>query len=304
MTSGVTVTLNELVALRARSRSLPLDARRAAMSASSGGYHSAYRGRGLEFDEVRLYQSGDDARTIDWRVSARRGQIHTKLFREERERPVFLLVDLHPGMFFGTRTAFKSVIAARLATLVAWAAEHAGDRIGGIVTSEKGHIELQPRARREGVLRLINAIVKLQPETQGETQPGRLDEAVARLSRVAHTGGLVFLLSDFREMGSSMEKHLTRLSHHHDVIAGLIYDPLEAHPPRSGIFELGNQQSRQVVDFGHAETHRNWQVRFRKHRGLVMDYCRRHEVHFMDIATNANLVNTLRMGISSRGRGS
>jgi len=102
MSEGVTTSLQELIRLRAAARGLDLAARRISRSSQGSGYRSSYRGRGLEFDEVRAYASGDDARTIDWKVTARRGKPHTKLFREERERPVFILADLHPGMFFGT----------------------------------------------------------------------------------------------------------------------------------------------------------------------------------------------------------
>ena len=119
---------------------------------SGGGYVSPYRGRGMEFEEVRAYQPGDDIRNMDWRVTARTGRPHTKLFREERERPVLFLVDLGPSMAFGTRVAFKSVVAARAAALLAWAARDNGDRIGGIVFAGKRHRELRPAARERGML--------------------------------------------------------------------------------------------------------------------------------------------------------
>ncbi len=131
MNDGIQLEVQELIRLRAAARGLELGARRRALSAQAGGYLSAYRGRGLEFDEVRAYQDSDDARSIDWRVTARRGTPHTKLFREERERPVLLLPDLHPGMYFGSRRQFKSVLAGRLAALLGWAAVRAGDRVGG-----------------------------------------------------------------------------------------------------------------------------------------------------------------------------
>ena len=127
MVNGVNVTLEQLIRLRAAARGLELGSRHLAISSQAGGYRSAYRGRGLEFDEVRAYQTTDDARTIDWRVTARRGRPHTKIFREERERPVLVLVDLHPGMYFGSRLRFKSVLASQAAALIAWAAEQSAD---------------------------------------------------------------------------------------------------------------------------------------------------------------------------------
>ncbi len=119
---------------------------------------SRFRGRGIDFAEVRVYQPGDDIRTIDWRVTARTGVAHTKLFQEERERPVLLLVDQSSSMYFGSRVMFKSVLAARTAALLAWAVLERGDRIGGIVFSEHGHREIRPRRNKHAVLRLLNEL--------------------------------------------------------------------------------------------------------------------------------------------------
>ncbi len=111
----------------------------------SGAYLSAFKGRGMEFEEARPYQPGDDIRNLDWRVTARTGKPHTKLFREERERPILLWVDYRNTMFFATKGVYKSVIAARAAALLAWSAHHHGDRVGGIIFSEQIHHELKPR---------------------------------------------------------------------------------------------------------------------------------------------------------------
>ena len=131
-------------------------------SSQSGNYVSRFKGRGMEFDEARLYQPGDDIRTIDWRVTARTGKTHTKVFREERERPVFISVDNRLAMHFATRGVFKSVLAAKLGGLLAWAAEYHGDRIGGQLFSEHECRELKPQNGRHAVLRFLNALVKPQ----------------------------------------------------------------------------------------------------------------------------------------------
>ncbi|MDE1929301.1 MAG: DUF58 domain-containing protein, partial [Burkholderiales bacterium] len=125
--------LDELVALRGAAQGLSLHAHRPALAQLAGGHRSAQRGRGLEFEEVRPYASGDDVRSIDWRVTARRGKPHTKLFREERERPVWIVVDLHAGLFFGSRRQTKSALALRAAARRAWAAARGGDRIGALL---------------------------------------------------------------------------------------------------------------------------------------------------------------------------
>ena len=130
---GVRLTIDELLALRREAMALDLSSNYRVSSTLAGGYRSKFRGRGMDFDEVRLYQPGDDIRNIDWRVTARTGKPHTKLFREERERPVFLLLDQSKHLFFGSRVAFKSVIAARAASLLIWASITAGSRIGGVL---------------------------------------------------------------------------------------------------------------------------------------------------------------------------
>lgn len=156
--------LSDLVLLRVAARGLSLNAHHSAMAQLYGGHRSAQRGRGLEFEEVRPYVPGDDARTIDWRVTARRGKPHTKLFREERERPVWIVADLHSGLFFGSKRQFKSAVLLQAAALLAWVAALGGDRVGAIIVdgSAAPHI-LPPRGREAGVLPILQALIEGNP---------------------------------------------------------------------------------------------------------------------------------------------
>lgn len=167
---GTEVDLPALIALRQEAKHLDIAPRGKVLATRSGGHLSRFRGRGMEFDESRIYQPGDDPRNMDWRVTARTTRPHVKLFREERERPVWLLVDMGPAMRFGTRVAFKSVIAARAAALLAWAAADRGDRVGGLVFDESRHFERRPAARTRGLLPLLNALSDLSkpPSNNGE----------------------------------------------------------------------------------------------------------------------------------------
>jgi len=298
MSNGVSLGLAELVGLRAAARGLELGARRRTLSVQAGGYLSAYRGRGLEFEEVRAYQSGDDARSIDWRVTARRGRPYTKLFREERERPVLLLVDLHPGMHFGTRRQLKSVLAGRMAALLAWAAARAGDRVGGLVSAPDVHREIPPAARDAGVLPLLHALVRLQPGGPGTRVPGRLDMALARMRRVTSPGSLVVVLSDFREMGEAAERHIAALCQHNDVIGGLLYDPLEATPPPAGRYRVGTLGRQWTLDTGQARLAGRWREAFQAHREGVHGLLRRHGAHYMEAATADSPLHALRRGLA------
>lgn len=303
MNAGTALELDELVRLRTAARGVELGARRRVLSAQSGGYLSAYRGRGLEFDEVRGYQASDDARTIDWRVTARRGRPHTKLFREERERPVLLLVDLHPGMYFGSRRQFKSVLAGRLAALLGWAAVRSGDRLGGVIASAAGHQEIQPAPRERGVLPLLRAMVRLQPEAPGTLVAGRLDLALARLARLALPGSLVVIFSDFRELGDAAEKHFAALARHNDVIAAFLHDPLETAPPPAGRYPLGNGSRRMILDTGRAAVAGHWLQQFQDHRNALHRLCRRHGIHTMQGSTAERPLRILQLGLARHGRG-
>ncbi len=233
----VRVTLPRLIHLNQSAGGLNL--RHGNIHASkSGNYLSSFRGRGMEFDETRLYTPGDDARHMDWRVTARTGKAHTKLFREERERPVFLSVDARAPMFFATRGVFKYVQAARLAALTAWSALHHGDRIGGQVFTGLGGVEIKPEHGRKAVLHLLQRLVEAEPPAMSLPTGSGLDLALARLVHHARPGSLVFLFSDFRGLGSAGEFSLMRLRRHCDVVLVFLSDPLESQLPSSGRYRF------------------------------------------------------------------
>jgi len=152
---GITwISAQSLIKLRLQANQLPLDSGK--IHAKQGGaYMSAFKGRGMEFDESRIYQAGDDIRNMDWRVTARTNTPHTKVFREERERPVLLWLDLSASMMFATRKKFKSVIACEIASLIAWSAAKNNDRIGGLIFSENEHVEMKPQNRGAGFYRSL-----------------------------------------------------------------------------------------------------------------------------------------------------
>lgn len=302
MSEGVSLKLENLIRMRAAARGLELGARRRVLSRQAGGYLSVYHGRGMEFDEVRAYQAGDDARTIDWRVTARRGRPHTKLFREERERPVLFLVDLHPGMLFGSRVQYKSVLAGRLCAILGWAAVNADDRVGGIVQGADGHREIYPATREVGLLSMLKAMVQLQPTRPGDMINGRLDDALARMVRIVLPGSMVVIFSDFRELGNSAEKYLSALVRHNDVIGALLYDPLEATPPPPGLYHLGTSRHYMTVDTGRASAFGQWQRQYQLHCEKIRSICSRYAIHFMKIATTDPMVPALRSGLARQNK--
>ncbi len=239
--SPVRVSQAELIRLSAAARLLSLDAMRA-RARRGGQYLSHFKGRGMEFAEARPYQEGDEPRNIDWRVTARTGKPFTKLFREERERPVLVWLDLRAAMHFATRGVFKSVLAARAAALLAWAAVQRGDRIGGFVFAEGFDRELRPRLGRRAVLRFIHELASApvweRQDFDLALSAAAAESAMGGLRRVAHTGSLVVLFSDFRDFGTSSRRCLADLARHNDVIAFFLQDPMEASLPPPGRYRI------------------------------------------------------------------
>ncbi len=235
--NGVEVSLNELMYYRAKAKILDLSPKNRIKHKLAGQYLAPHKGRGMEFAEVRHYQPGDDIRSIDWRVTARTGQTHTKIYQEEKERPVFIFTDFSQTMLFGSKLLLKSVQAAHLSALVAWTASERGDRVGGLIFNQNQHLELKPSARGKAVLKLSHNIVNIhQAALAFQSQPQQSDNCsftdnLKRLNQLAKPGSLIYLISDFCKCTDEATKQLQLLSRHCEIIACHIYDPFETHLP-------------------------------------------------------------------------
>lgn len=263
LSDGVNLTIEELLAYQHKTSLINLAPKQALHGSMSGNYLARSKGHGMEFDEVRHYQVGDDIRTIDWRVTARTGITHTKLFREEVERPVIIATDLNHTMFFGSQLLFKSVQAAHVASLLAWHSKQRGDRVGGIVFNEEKHIEIKPRSRQQGVLHYLHSLCEIHQspcfnknaqqdqsvvhdeksttETQQvnhvkskteHSQKSAFEQNCARIRQVAKPGALVYLITDAYQLDESCIKHLSLISQHCELVVCLISDPLEKALPK------------------------------------------------------------------------
>ena len=204
----------------------------------------------MDYQESRAYQAGDDIRNMDWRVTARSGRAHTKLFQEERERPVVFCVDLSASLYFASHGSLKSVVAARAAALLAWTAAAQGDRIGALLFDDDFH-ELRPRAGHRGVLPLIRSLVESTNPTDAQDRAGgsgRLGPALIRLHRIARPGSLVFVISDFSSASADDFSQLARLRAHNDVVALHLVDRLEIGPPPQGRYHVHDGSRHGVLD--------------------------------------------------------
>ena len=258
--------LTELVAMRAATAGLRLTSRRTARALHAGSHRSIQRGRGLEFQEVRPYVSGDDPRTIDWRVTARRGRPHTKLFREERERPVWLLVDLTAGMFFGSRKQLKSALALRAAALLAWTASGGGDRVGAAIVATANYRIIPPRAREGGVLPVLAALVDMQPSAPALSGAASLDNGLDALVPVVHPGSLILVLSDFAMLDRNTHASWSALAVHNELQLFRIVDPLEREALPDGRFRIGIRGRSATIDGARSRTPwlAKWEERSRR----------------------------------------
>jgi uncharacterized protein (DUF58 family) len=204
---------------------------------------------------------------MDWRVTARTGKPYTKVFREERNRPVILWLDLRRSMLFATRRAYKAVAAAELAGLIAWSAVGHGDQLGGLVFTENEHHEQRPRLGGRSALRLLQLIVASSCWTEEltprpvEASPAEADtdRALLRLTRVVRPGSMLFLISDFQVLSGDFERHIRELASHGDVFLVHVFDPVEAELPPPGRYriQLGSRSfTIETADARNRERHR------------------------------------------------
>lgn len=200
----------------------------------AGQFFSQYKGRGMDFAEVRPYQVGDDIRSIDWRVTARTGKAHTKLYHEERERPIWIAVDQSPSLFFGTQYCFKSVQACRIAAELAWQANTLGDHIGSLVFSHTSeHVHL-PCAGKKGIQGLFKCLVEYNQSllnTEACSQQHLMQQSLMTLLHRCEPDAHVVLISDFYQLNDAIEQQLQQLAQRTHLLVYLIYDPIEAKLP-------------------------------------------------------------------------
>ncbi|SHE40823.1 Protein of unknown function DUF58 [Ruegeria intermedia] len=228
------VDARHLLSLGGRSGALSLLPRQPARSVLNGRHASRLRGRGLNFEELRTYLPGDDIRTIDWKVTARTGEPHVRVYTEERDRPALLLVDQRVSMFFGTQVYMKSVVAAEAAAIAAHRVLAQGDRVGGIVFGDTDLAEHRPQRRPAALRRFLSSLGALNCSLNAGLRPQTtvsLNQVLQQAARIAHTNALVCVFSDFDGLTDGSERLLRRLAHSNDLILFDIYDPIARHMP-------------------------------------------------------------------------
>ncbi|OLS59711.1 DUF58 domain-containing protein [Pseudomonas putida] len=242
----VYVSLAQLMALEFAARGLSFNPRQPRASLLSGNHASRLRGRGLDFDELRRYQPGDDLRHLDCKASLRSGTPIVRTWTEERDRPLLLVLDQRMSMFFGSRVSFKSAIAAELAALCAWIALKGGDRVGAVIFDDQDCQCTAPLRSRARVQAICASAVKFNQRLAADVPAGdsthTLDDALRRCLQVARHDHLVCLISDFAGAGDNTLKQLRQLRAHNDVLALQVYDPLALDLPERGRLVISQGQ--------------------------------------------------------------
>ncbi len=284
--AGVRVALDELLALSAQVRGSSLAEVRRSAAARTGLHVSRWRGRGVDFRESRIYQAGDDIRHMDWRVTARSGRPHTKLYEEEREHGLLLLIDLNPSMRFGTRVRFKSVQSARIAALLAWMASASGDRVGAIGFGGGIQREVKPAGGRRGVLQVLRALRDW--DHAAGPQQEALASALERARRLLRPGTRLILISDGFSADENAWPVLGRCAGRHELGCVLVSDALEHGPPPPGRYAISNSGTRQTLDFADKALRRQWPRPFGEVRNRVRAEFTRLGARVVEIATDAD----------------
>ena len=239
-----------------RVRRIEIVTRKAVSDALAGQYHSVFKGRGISFSEVRPYQPGDEVRTIDWNVTARTGEPFVKVFHEERELTVMLVVDVSASTDYGSRGPSKAEVAAELCAQIAFSAIDNGDRVGLVLFSDRVEKIVPPKKGRRHALRIVADVLAHEPEGRGTD----IAAGLSALLRAQRRSAVVFLLSDFLDTG--YEPDLRVAARRHDLVPVVVRDPLESAVPRAGLFVLEDPENggRFLVD----TSDRGVQARYRR----------------------------------------
>ena len=241
-------SLSQLIKLRYGARELTGFPKIQARQMLAGGHKSRFRGRGMDFDQVRIYQSGDDVRSIDWRVTARTQVPHTKIFSEERERPILVISDLRSPMFFGSQR-LKSVVACEISAALAWAGLAANDRAGGLVFGPQQQIDIKSRRSHHAVLQFIHALHEYSAQlVELQTDRYSLADILEESRQFILPGSTVFIVSDFHDLDSNCERHLFELARHGNLNFCHVYDDIETDLPPPSLYAVTDGQHHTMLD--------------------------------------------------------
>lgn len=294
-------SVDALRRLQYQTRGISFLPRQAVNSLLSGKNVSKLRGRGLNFEELRQYQFGDDIRTMDWKVTQRTGKPYVKVFNEEREREVYLLVDQRQSMFFGSRYKMKSVIAAEVAALIAWSILDATDRIGALIFDDKQSITIKPQRSRQQVVKIIAELVKKnqQLSAQKADQPLSLslNQMLEKMMQVLGHNALVVLISDGRGWDEKTTAFVKKICQHNEMVICHVTDPLELNIPKMSQMIVSDGQLQ--IALSSKEVEKQYQQEIEQRLSLLTEITRKYRIPVLPLNTLTDTAEQLRQCLGS-----
>jgi uncharacterized protein (DUF58 family) len=294
---GVYADLDELIRIQFQARDFSFQPRQPVTSVLSGRYASRLRGRGLNFEELRGYLPGDDIRHMDWKVTARTRKPHVRVYAEDKDRTVLLIVDQRQNMFFGTKERLKSVTAAKLAALAAWRAIDVGDRVGAIVFNDHEVAEVRPQRSQQAVMQILGHVVEqnhaLSADSTVEQDPAALNRMIERARVFAPHDALVVLITDGFGANEQTERVTARLVEHNDVLGFLVHDPwrFDPEPVR---FTASDGDLQMEVDFSNSSLRQKVAQDYRQEHADLAHHFRRMSAPLLTISNQGDVVAQVR----------
>ena len=298
---GVYADLDELIRLQFKAQGFSFLPRQPVHSILAGRHASRLRGRGLNFEEIRNYLPGDDIRNMDWKVTARLRKPHVRVYTEERDRPVLLVVDQRINMFFGSQRAMKSVVAAETAALAAWRVFGVGDRVGAVVFDDSDINVIKPHRSRQQVMHILESVVeknhKLEIGRGIESNPAMINEALEKAVRVAKHDFLVCIISDGTGIDDETIGLVTLLTQHNDVLTALIYDPLEANIPEAGKMVLAENDLQLEIDTSDNKLRKLFAEDFNSRLTMIKEISQQRSIPVIPIHTGEGVAEQIRKAL-------
>jgi len=305
--SGVYTNLDDLIRIQFKARNFSFLPKQPVTSILAGRYASRLRGRGLNFEEIRRYLPGDDIRTMDWKVTARTRSPHVRVYTEEKDRAVVLIVDQRINMFFGTRDKLKSVTAAELAALGAWRAIDVGDRIGAVVFNDTGLVDIQPQRSQKTVMSILGNVVhmnhELRADSRAEPNAGMLNRALEKALQLAPHDALIVMISDYFGVDEQTERLTARMAEHNDVLALLVHDPIRLRPAEQRV-TVSDGSLQVEIDFADKRVREKISENYREEQLHIKHFLNKLAAPMLMVSNQGDVVDQVRrlLGVPGRAR--
>jgi len=302
---GVYANLDDLIRIQFKARNFSFLPQQPVSSILSGRYASRLRGRGLNFEEIRRYLPGDDIRTMDWKVTARTRSPHVRVYTEEKDRAVVLIVDQRINMFFGTRDRLKSVTAAELAALGAWRAVDVGDRVGAVVFNDTEIVDIRPQRSQKTVMSILGTVVRmnhaLQADAQAEPNPGMLNRALEKVLQLVPHDALVVMISDYFGVDEQTEQLTAQMAEHNDVLALLVHDPIRLQPAEQRV-TVSDGSLQMEIDFADKHIREKITENYYEEQQNITHFLSRLAAPLLMVSNEGDVVNQVRRLLGVPGR--